>query len=107
MNWVGWGRTKGTIRQEPVIRKEDDAMLVLSRKVGERILIGDDVWVTVVEVLGNRVRLGIDAPRSKQVLRSEIAGVPNPLVAQPVTDCPPKSVGTYHRLKRTAATIHN
>jgi len=83
-------------------------MLVLSRKVGERIMIGDDVWVTVVEVLGNRVRLGIDAPRSKQVLRSEIAGVPNPLVAQPVTDCPPpKSVGTYHRIKRSAATIHN
>ncbi len=82
-------------------------MLVLSRKVGERIMIGDDVWVTVVEVLGNRVRLGIDAPRSKQVLRSEIAGVPNPLVAKPVSDCPPKSVGTYHRLKRTAATIHN
>ncbi len=52
-------------------------MLVLSRKVGERIQIGDDVVVTVVEVLGNRVRLGIEAPRTKKVLRSEIADVPH------------------------------
>ncbi len=50
-------------------------MLVLSRKVGERIQIGDDVVVTVVEVLGNRVRLGIEAPRSKKVLRTEISDV--------------------------------
>lgn len=61
-------------------------MLVLSRKVGERIVIGDDVVVTVVEVSGNRVRVGIEAPRSKQVLRSEIieTGLPEPVGKKPL-----------------------
>ena len=39
-------------------------MLVLSRRVGESIVIGDDVTVTVLEVRGDVVRVGIDAPRS-------------------------------------------
>ena len=65
-------------------------MLVLSRKVGERIVIGDDVVLTVVEVSGNRVRLGIEAPRSKQVLRVEI--IESPMVT---SHC-----NTDHRVKR-------
>lgn len=48
-------------------------MLVLSRKVGERILIGDKIAVTVVTVNGNRVRLGIDAPADLTVVREELA----------------------------------
>ena len=47
-------------------------MLVLSRKVGERILIGDQVAVTIVRVTGGGVRLGIEAPADMTVLRAEI-----------------------------------
>jgi carbon storage regulator len=47
-------------------------MLVLSRKVGERILIGDNVVVQVLEAGRGRVRLGISAPAGVTVLRSEL-----------------------------------
>lgn len=47
-------------------------MLVLSRKPGERILIGDNVVVTVVRVGPNNVRLGIDAPREMNIVREEL-----------------------------------
>ena len=47
-------------------------MLVLSRRAGESIAIGDDVVVTVLEVRGDVVRVGIDAPRSVKVHRAEL-----------------------------------
>jgi carbon storage regulator len=47
-------------------------MLVLSRKRGERIVIGTDVTVTVLEVRGDRVRLGFDAPVEVPVHREEV-----------------------------------
>jgi carbon storage regulator len=47
-------------------------MLVLSRRVGERLVIGDDIVVTVIEVRSDGVRLGIDAPRSVAVHRAEV-----------------------------------
>lgn len=47
-------------------------MLVLSRKVGERIRIGDSVVVTVVRVTGSGVRLGIEAPGELPVIREEL-----------------------------------
>lgn len=47
-------------------------MLVLSRHVGESIVIGDDVTVTVLEVRGDVVRIGVDAPRSVSVNRAEL-----------------------------------
>ena len=47
-------------------------MLVLSRRLGESVVIGDDVVVTVLEVRGDVVRLGVDAPRSVQVRRREL-----------------------------------
>ena len=47
-------------------------MLVLSRKVGERIHIGNDVFIEVRRVAGNRVTLAISAPRSIRVLRGEL-----------------------------------
>jgi carbon storage regulator len=49
-------------------------MLVLSRKVGEKLVIGNEIWVTVVAVNGNRVRVGIAAPDDVPILRSELAG---------------------------------
>jgi len=47
-------------------------MLVLSRKPGERILIGENITVTVVRIGPNNVRLGIDAPRSLNIVREEL-----------------------------------
>lgn len=47
-------------------------MLVLSRKVGERIWIGDKISVTVVRITGGGVRLGIDAPSELPVVREEL-----------------------------------
>lgn len=47
-------------------------MLVLTRKLGEGIIIGDDIKITIVEMKGGNVRIGIDAPREKKVHRQEI-----------------------------------
>lgn len=47
-------------------------MLVLSRKKDESIVIGDDVEITIVDVRGDKVRLGINAPREVPVHRKEI-----------------------------------
>jgi carbon storage regulator len=47
-------------------------MLVLSRKIGEQILIGDAIRVTVAGICGNKVRLGITAPAEICVLRMEL-----------------------------------
>ena len=47
-------------------------MLVLTRKVDESITIGTNITVTVLEIRGNQVRLGIDAPRQTSVHRTEI-----------------------------------
>ena len=47
-------------------------MLVLSRKPGERILIGENVTVTIVRIGPNNVRLGIDAPRQVNIVREEL-----------------------------------
>ena len=49
-------------------------MLVLNRKHGEEIVIGDSIRVTVIEVRGNRVKLGFSGPRDVRILRGEIAG---------------------------------
>ncbi|GAA1796215.1 hypothetical protein GCM10009795_047060 [Nocardioides hankookensis] len=47
-------------------------MLVLSRRAGESIVLGEDITVTVLEVRGDVVRIGIDAPRSLKVHRAEL-----------------------------------
>ncbi|MFP4379830.1 MAG: carbon storage regulator CsrA [Candidatus Sumerlaeia bacterium] len=47
-------------------------MLILTRKSGETIRIGDDIVISVMEIRGNQVRLGINAPRSVTVHRQEV-----------------------------------
>jgi carbon storage regulator len=49
-----------------------NAMLVLTRKLGEKIHIGANITLTVVEVKGNKVRLGIDAPDKLPIYREEL-----------------------------------
>jgi carbon storage regulator len=50
-------------------------MLVLSRKQGEQVLIGENIWLTVVEIGTNRVRLGFTAPVETLILREELHSV--------------------------------
>ncbi|HHZ70776.1 MAG TPA: carbon storage regulator CsrA [Methylococcaceae bacterium] len=47
-------------------------MLILTRRVGETLMIGDEVKVTVLGVKGNQVRIGVDAPRDVTVHREEV-----------------------------------
>ena len=47
-------------------------MLILTRKIGESIIIGDNITIKVVETSKNSVRIGIDAPREITVLRQEV-----------------------------------
>ena len=49
-------------------------MLVLTFKENEKVLIGNDISVTVVEIRGNQIRLGIEAPAGLLVLRERLAG---------------------------------
>ena len=47
-------------------------MLVLSRRIGEKLVIDGNIELKVLEVRGNRVRIGIDAPRNREVRRGEL-----------------------------------
>lgn len=47
-------------------------MLVLTRKAGERVLIGDDIVITVLETRGDGIRVGVEAPRGVRIQRGEI-----------------------------------
>ena len=66
-------------------------MLVLSRKVGERILIGDQISVTVVRVAGGGVRLGIEAPDELPVIREELQKQMDAADALNASKAPPPS----------------
>ena len=66
-------------------------MLVLTRKVGEKILIGDDITITVVDLGKSRLKLGIEAPAGHRILRSE-------LIAE---DQRPSTGRQYRRGRRT------
>lgn len=47
-------------------------MLVLSRKKGQSIMLGDNIELTIIEIQGDQVRIGINAPKSVQVYRKEL-----------------------------------
>lgn len=53
-------------------------MLVLSRKAKEQIMIGDEVRITLLRIDGNKVRIGIDAPKHVRVIRGELHPEPEP-----------------------------
>ena len=58
-------------------------MLVLTRKLGEKILIGDDITITVADIGKSRVKLGIEAPAGHRILRSELVPEAEPLGTGP------------------------
>jgi carbon storage regulator len=62
------------------------SMLVLSRKLGEKIVIGDNIVVTVVKIDRNQIRIGIEAPHEVPVYREEIS--PTRLATKPSVDEP-------------------
>jgi len=47
-------------------------MLVLTRRPGERIMMGENVCITVLEINGNKIRLGVEAPREVAIRRAEV-----------------------------------
>ena len=47
-------------------------MLILSRKVNEKVVIGDDISISIIEIRGDQVRVGIDAPKKIKVFRQEV-----------------------------------
>jgi carbon storage regulator len=60
------------VRLTTAYRRKDPQMLVLTRKKQEAIVIGDGIVVTVVEIHGDRIRLGIEAPKNVPVHRGEV-----------------------------------
>lgn len=52
--------------------QKESKMLILTRRVGETLVIGDDVTVTVLGIKGNQVRIGVNAPKNVSVHREEI-----------------------------------
>jgi carbon storage regulator len=47
-------------------------MLILSRKLNEKIMIGEDISISIIEVRGDQVRIGVDAPKTVKVFRQEV-----------------------------------
>ena len=47
-------------------------MLIITRRPGERIMLGDDITINVMEIVGSSVRVGVEAPRSVPIYREEI-----------------------------------
>ena len=75
-------------------------MLVLTRKLMEKLFIGDDICVTVVRLEGGQVRLGIDAPREVTVVRAEL--VPERTAGRPKADgrtLPPPPMHAHTELR--------
>jgi carbon storage regulator len=79
-------------------------MLVLSRRVGESIQIGDDTELTVIEVRGEVVRIGITAPQSTQIWRKElwdaIVAENQAAAKAAVVATPPLSLSVFSKLGR-------
>lgn len=86
-------------------------MLILTRRVGETIVIGDDVVVTVLGIKGNQVRIGINAPKDVSVHREEIyqriqqeKNTTTP-VEEPVVEVAPAAPTTTTRIVRKKREI--
>ena len=47
-------------------------MLILSRKINEKIMIGEDISISIIEIRGDQVRIGVEAPKTVKVFRQEV-----------------------------------
>ena len=80
-------------------------MLVLTRKKGERVMIGDDIVVTVIDVRGDGVRIGFDAPRGVSIQRAEVVNAvkdANTGAAASAAQTPELLVGLLTRARKPA-----
>ena len=66
-------------------------MLVLSRKLGEKIYIGDQICITVVDIDRGKIRLGIEAPRDVAIYRQELLPGKDTLITETVIETPVSS----------------
>ena len=83
-------------------------MLVLSRKIGERIHIGEEIFVEVRRVAGNRVTLAVCAPRNVRILRGELFETPDSadVLAEDAVECE-SSIDTVIMNSTQAAVVEN
>ena len=77
MDAARWGDRTNVVSPDGSRKTQDKTqgetnMLVLSRKTSERILIGDDIAITIVRIGPNSVRIGIEAPKSMNIVREEL-----------------------------------
>jgi len=80
-------------------------MLVLCRKTQQQIQIGENIVITILQIKGQTVRVGIEAPRDVHVLRSELSITPEQMADAPAQDCPPRqgmsqAARPHNRLRR-------
>ena len=81
-------------------------MLILSRKINEKIMIGDDISVSIIDIRGDQVRIGVDAPKSVKVFRQEVFDAikaENKAAAQSASILPALDIagGTAHEASNT------
>ena len=67
-----WGKTSGVLGHDSRTTPQGGHVLVLTRKSNQSIMIGDDIEVSVLSIMGEKVRIGIQAPRDIPVFRREV-----------------------------------
>ena len=77
-------------------------MLVLSRKVGQEILIGDSIRITINKVSGNRVTLGVEAPEHIRILRGELEPIVKSFEVEPFNE---RETSKADVLRQTVALV--
>src|SRR6218665_3338017 len=93
---------KGFSRNSPPLPWKEPAMLILSRKVGKRITIGEGIEIVVQRVAGERVTIGINAPSDIKILRGELIQEPTAGI-----EAKPEAVTEYAHEKLAPKVRHH